>query len=126
MTRSRLQSLPISAARVSRLTGCEIFGEHRLFLVRRFAVLATNPFHHLHDVPIGAVERLPAWLRARNVGDFRHWKNHDAYKQSFERVLHKMQKTSPSPARTEHPVAPAAMRSRMRVRGQVPIPQVGH
>ncbi len=23
----------------------------------------------------------------RNVGDFRDWKNHDVYKQSFERVL---------------------------------------
>jgi hypothetical protein len=31
-----------------------------------------------------------AWavkLRARNIGDFQRWKDHDAYKESFERVL---------------------------------------
>jgi uncharacterized protein YjbI with pentapeptide repeats len=31
-----------------------------------------------------------AWaekLRARNIGDFRNWKDHDGYKQSFQRVL---------------------------------------
>jgi hypothetical protein len=28
-----------------------------------------------------------AKLRARLIGDFRNWKEHDAYKQSFERVV---------------------------------------
>jgi hypothetical protein len=28
----------------------------------------------------------------RNVGDFRRWKDHDAYKQSFARVLHDLTK----------------------------------
>jgi hypothetical protein len=26
--------------------------------------------------------------RDRNIGDFTHWKEHDAYQQSFARVLH--------------------------------------
>jgi hypothetical protein len=29
----------------------------------------------------------------RNVGDFRRWKDHDAYKQSFERVLRDLTKS---------------------------------
>ena len=32
-------------------------------------------------------EAWAAKLRARNIGDFTHWKDHDAYKQSFERVV---------------------------------------
>jgi hypothetical protein len=32
-------------------------------------------------------EAWAAKLRARLIGDFRHWKNHDAYTRSFERVL---------------------------------------
>jgi TIR domain len=28
----------------------------------------------------------------RNIGDFRRWKHHDAYKQSFERVLRDLTK----------------------------------
>jgi hypothetical protein len=28
----------------------------------------------------------------RNIGDFRHWKDHDAYKTSFERVLRDLKK----------------------------------
>lgn len=24
----------------------------------------------------------------RNIGDFRRWKDHDAYQQAFDRVLH--------------------------------------
>jgi hypothetical protein len=36
-----------------------------------------------------------AWakkLRARNIGDLRKWKDHDAYKQSFARVLRDLTK----------------------------------
>jgi hypothetical protein len=32
-------------------------------------------------------EAWAAKLRARHIGDFRRWKDHDAYKQSLERVL---------------------------------------
>ena len=32
-------------------------------------------------------EAWAAKLRARNIGDFGRWKDHDAYKRSFERVL---------------------------------------
>jgi uncharacterized protein YjbI with pentapeptide repeats len=32
-------------------------------------------------------EAWAAKLRARNIGDFRKWKDHDAYKQSFERAV---------------------------------------
>jgi TIR domain/Pentapeptide repeats (8 copies) len=32
-------------------------------------------------------EAWAAKLRARRIGDFQHWKDHDAYKDSFERVL---------------------------------------
>jgi hypothetical protein len=27
-------------------------------------------------------------LTAKNVGDFRHWKNHDSYQKAFDRLLH--------------------------------------
>jgi len=29
----------------------------------------------------------PALRRARHIGDFRAWKDHDAYQKSFERLL---------------------------------------
>jgi hypothetical protein len=32
-------------------------------------------------------EAWSAKLRARNIGDFRKWKDHDAYKQSFKRPV---------------------------------------
>ena len=32
-------------------------------------------------------EAWAAKLRARLIGDFQHWKDHDAYKRSFERVV---------------------------------------
>jgi uncharacterized protein YjbI with pentapeptide repeats len=40
-----------------------------------------------------------AWavkLRARLIGDFQHWKDHDAYKRSFERVVRDLKKLAPS------------------------------
>ena len=36
---------------------------------------------------MNTAEAWAAKLRARNIGDFLRWKDHDAYKQSFERVL---------------------------------------
>jgi hypothetical protein len=41
----------------------------------------------LDNVVMTTNEAWAAQLRARNIGDFRHWKDHDGYKRSFERVL---------------------------------------
>jgi TIR domain/Pentapeptide repeats (8 copies) len=41
----------------------------------------------LDDAVTTANEAWVAKLRQRNIGDFRQWKDHDAYKQSFARVL---------------------------------------
>jgi hypothetical protein len=41
----------------------------------------------LDDAVIYTNEALAAKLRARHIGDFRQWKDHDAYKARFERVL---------------------------------------
>ena len=35
----------------------------------------------------------------RNIGDFTQWKEHDAYKRSFERVVRDLTKLAPSSAR---------------------------
>ena len=46
-----------------------------------------------------------AWatqVRSRNIGDFRQWKDHDAYKRSFERVVRDLTKEQPAaPRHTE-------------------------
>jgi hypothetical protein len=47
-------------------------------------------------------ETTKAWaakLRARLIGDFQHWKDHDAYKRSFERVVRDLTKLAPSSSR---------------------------
>jgi hypothetical protein len=41
----------------------------------------------LDDAVMTTDEAWAAKLRQRNIGDFRRWKDHDAYKQSFERVV---------------------------------------
>jgi uncharacterized protein YjbI with pentapeptide repeats len=41
----------------------------------------------LDDAVMKTAEPWAAKLRARNIGDFLRWKDHDAYKQSFDRVL---------------------------------------
>jgi hypothetical protein len=41
----------------------------------------------IDDAVMKTAEAWAAKLRARNIGDFLRWKDHDAYKQSFERVL---------------------------------------
>jgi uncharacterized protein YjbI with pentapeptide repeats len=41
----------------------------------------------LDDAVMKTAEAWAAKLRARNIGDFLRWKDHDAYKKSFERVL---------------------------------------
>jgi TIR domain/Pentapeptide repeats (8 copies) len=41
----------------------------------------------LDDAVMNANEAWAAKLRARNIGDFRKWKDHGAYKQGLERVL---------------------------------------
>jgi hypothetical protein len=39
------------------------------------------------DAVMETKEAWAAQLRRRNIGDFRHWKDHDGYKRTFERVL---------------------------------------
>jgi hypothetical protein len=41
----------------------------------------------LDDTVLTAKEAWASKLRARLIGDFQRWKDHDAYKASFERVL---------------------------------------
>jgi hypothetical protein len=48
----------------------------------------------LDDVIFDATEAWAAQVRSRNIGDFRRWKNHDAYKQSFDRVLRDLKRAS--------------------------------
>jgi hypothetical protein len=48
----------------------------------------------LDDAVFATAEAWAAKLRARNIGDFRRWKEHDAYKQSLDRVLRDL-KASP-------------------------------
>jgi hypothetical protein len=46
----------------------------------------------LDEAVMNTNEAWAAKLRARNIGDFRKWKNHDAYKQSLARVLRDLTK----------------------------------
>jgi predicted ABC-type transport system involved in lysophospholipase L1 biosynthesis ATPase subunit len=46
----------------------------------------------LDEAVMNTNEAWAAKLRARHIGDFRRWKDHDAYKQSFERVLRDLTK----------------------------------
>ena len=41
----------------------------------------------LDDAVMDTNEAWAAKLRARHIGDFRRWKEHDEYQKSFERVL---------------------------------------
>jgi uncharacterized protein YjbI with pentapeptide repeats len=50
----------------------------------------------LDDAVMTAKEPWAAQLRARNIGDFRHWKDHDGYKRSFERVLRDLKRAAES------------------------------
>jgi uncharacterized protein YjbI with pentapeptide repeats len=50
----------------------------------------------------GVLKTKEAWaakLRARLIGDFRQWKDHDAYQQSFQRMLRDLTKEQPAPPR---------------------------
>ena len=47
----------------------------------------------LDDTVMTTNEAWAAKLRAKNIGDFRRWKDHDAYKQSFERVVRDLTKS---------------------------------
>jgi hypothetical protein len=50
----------------------------------------------LDEVVMNTKEAWAAKLRARLIGDFQNWKDHDAYQQSFERVLRDLIKRSPA------------------------------
>ena len=46
----------------------------------------------LDEAVMDTNEAWAAKLRARNIGDFRKWKDHDAYTQSLSRVLRDLTK----------------------------------
>ena len=46
----------------------------------------------LDEAVVNTKESWAAKLRARNIGDFRKWKDHDVYKQSLARVLRDLTK----------------------------------
>jgi hypothetical protein len=49
----------------------------------------------LDDAVLKTKEAWAAKLRARLIGDFRQWKDHDAYQQSFQRTLRDLTKEHP-------------------------------
>jgi hypothetical protein len=53
----------------------------------------------LDEAVMKAGEAWAAKLRARLIGDFQHWKDHDAYKRSFERVVRDLTRLTPSRSR---------------------------
>ena len=48
----------------------------------------------LDDAVIATNEPWAIKLRARHIGDFRHWKDHDAYRKSFDRLLKDLKVTA--------------------------------
>jgi uncharacterized protein YjbI with pentapeptide repeats len=54
----------------------------------------------LDDAVMETGEAWAAKLRARLIGDFRQWKNHDAYQQSFQRILRDLTKDQTAPRGT--------------------------
>jgi len=48
----------------------------------------------LDDAVMDTSEAWAAKLRARHIGDFRRWKDHDSYKASFERVLRDLKRAA--------------------------------
>jgi hypothetical protein len=53
----------------------------------------------LDDAVMETGEAWAAKLRARLIGDFRQWKDHDAYQQSFQRILRDLTKEQPAAPR---------------------------
>jgi hypothetical protein len=52
----------------------------------------------IDDAVMDTNEAWAAKLRAqRHIGDFRHWKDHDGYKESFERVLRDLKRATEPP-----------------------------
>jgi TIR domain len=51
----------------------------------------------LDDTVMDTHEAWAAKLRARNIGDFRHWKDHEKYMKSLERVLRDLSVSVPVP-----------------------------
>jgi TIR domain len=60
----------------------------------------------LDEAVMNTKEAWAAKLRARNIGDFRKWKDHDAYKQSLARVLRDLTKPQNSPGHPGPSTAP--------------------
>jgi hypothetical protein len=53
----------------------------------------------LDDAVMKTGEAWAAKLRARLIGDFRQWKDHDTYQQSFQRMLRDLTKEQPAAPR---------------------------
>jgi hypothetical protein len=53
----------------------------------------------LDDAVMKPTEAWAAKLRARLIGDFRQWKDHDAYQRNFERMLRDLTREQPLPQR---------------------------
>ena len=49
----------------------------------------------IDDAVLNAKESWAAKVRERHIGDFTRWKDHDAYKESFERLLRDLAVTAP-------------------------------
>ena len=62
---------------------------------RRRGQLVLFPIR-LDDAVMTTHEAWAAKLRARNIGDFRNWKDHDKYKESLERALRNLKVSVPS------------------------------
>lgn len=45
-----------------------------------------------------------AFVRTRNIGDMRGWKDHDAYQRAFDRLLHDLRSEQPVPPSPEPPM----------------------
>jgi hypothetical protein len=50
-------------------------------------VIGVAARYYRDDAVMDTKEAWAAKLRARLIGDFQNWKNHDAYKKTFERVV---------------------------------------
>ena len=70
----------IAPRRVMAATERMACGEEVLFPIR------------LDDTVMKTKEAWAAKLRARLIGDFQRWKDHDAYKESFERMVRDLTK----------------------------------
>jgi TIR domain len=61
----------------------------------------------LDNAVMDTPEAWAAKCRSRNIGDFQRWKDHDAYKKSFERVMRDLRASTKKGPKTESEAARA-------------------